>query len=71
MTFALATVTLNFKCDGFCVLKLCPAYISESVSCRKLILGRDIALLPCDVCVTYNEIGYQLINSIFFHNMLW
>ena len=37
LTFDLAIVTLNFKL-------LAGLYISETVRCRKLILGRDIGL---------------------------
>ena len=65
MTFDLAVVTL--KSYSFCDLKSCPGYISESVCCNKLILGRGIALLPCDICVMYNEIDNQSINfKLFF-----
>ena len=35
LAFDLATVILNLK-------KSCPGYISATVRCRKLILGRDI-----------------------------
>ena len=34
LTFNLVVVTLMYK--------ICPGYISETVECRKLILGRDI-----------------------------
>ena len=35
LTFDLAVVTLTFK--------ICPGYISRTVRCRKVILGRDIS----------------------------
>ena len=35
LTFDLAVVTLTFK--------FCPGNISETIKCRKLIVGRDIA----------------------------
>ena len=35
LTFNLAVVTLSYKI-------FCPGYISETIRCRKLMLGRDI-----------------------------
>ena len=37
LTFDLAVLTLNYKNNS------CLGYISETIRCRKLILGRDIA----------------------------
>ena len=52
VTFDLAVVTLTYKS--------CPGYISETVRCGKLILGRDIgwgcrsATSWCDLDLTFD-----------------
>ena len=67
LTFELAVVTLT--------IKSCPVYISETVRCRKLILGRDIgwgcrcAMSWCDLDLTVDlavvTLTYKILSELY------
>ena len=52
--------------------KVCPAYISETVSCRKLILGRTLvrgcrcAASWCDLAVV--TLSFKIMSGPYFRN---
>ena len=58
--------------------KICPACISETVSCRKLILGRDIgwgcrcATSWCDLDLTFDlavvTLTYKILSGLYLGN---
>ena len=66
----LAVVTLTFN--------ICPGYISETVKCRKLILGRDIgygctcATSLCDLHLIFHlaivTLTFKILSRLYFGN---
>ena len=53
--------------------KVCPACISETVRCRKLILGRDIGAMSwCDLDLTFDlaavTLSLKILSGLYLRN---
>ena len=63
--------------DGRAVAKVCPCCISETIRCRKVILGRDIgwgcrcAMSWCDLDLTFNLVVVTLTFKILSGLISW
>ena len=57
-----------------CNVMVCPGYISETIRCRKLILGRDIgcAISWCDLGLIFDlavvTLTYKILSGLYLRN---